>query len=65
MHIGYNTNTPPPSEGVGGGSFSRIEGGRKTCPIFKRGGGGHDKFYPVLRGGGGAQKVSDPRFSNL
>ena len=27
-------------------------------------GGGHEKFYPVLRGGG-AQNVSDPRFSHF
>ena len=32
-------------------------GGRKTFPPFKRGwgggvGGGDEKFYPVLRGGG-------------
>ena len=34
-------------------------GGHKKFPLFKRGGGGGgEKFYPVLRRG--AQKVSDP-----
>ena len=33
-------------------------------PPFKR--GGHEKFYPVLGGGGaGVQKVSDLRFSHF
>ena len=25
--------------------------GHKKSPLFKRGGGGHEKFYPVLKGG--------------
>ena len=32
-------------------------------PLFKRG-GGREKFYPVLKGGG-ALKVSDPLFSHF
>ena len=38
--------------------FSHIVGGRgrKTFPLFKRG-GGRERFYPVL--GGGAQQVLD------
>ena len=39
-----------------------MKGGRKR---FKKKGGGCKKFYPVLRGGGRAQKVSDPRFSHF
>ena len=33
-------------------------------PLFKRG-GGRKKFNPVLREGGGVQKVSDPQFSHI
>ena len=36
----------------------------KSFRPLKKGGGGHEKFYPVLRGGG-AQKKSDQRFSNF
>ena len=43
-------------------SFSHIEGGApKVSTLLK---GGRNKFYPVLRGGG-AQKVSDSRFSRF
>ena len=40
-------------------------GGRKKFPPFKRGGAQH--FLPCLEGagGGGAQQVSDPRFSHF
>ena len=43
---------------VGGGG-----GGREKFPLFKRGVGAQ-KVLPCL-GGGGAQKVSDPRFSHF
>ena len=41
-----------------------LEGGHKRFPPCKKkgGGGGHNKFDPVLRG---SQKVLDPRFSHF
>ena len=53
----------------GGGrkGFSHVEGGHKK--ILKRGfhssKGGREKCYPVLKGGGGPQKLSNPRFSHF
>ena len=45
-------------------SFSHIEGGPENFPLFKR--GGARKVLPCLEGGGGgAQKVLDPRFSHF
>ena len=35
-------------------SFSHIVGGRQKFPLFIR--GGHERFYPVLRGGEGRRK---------
>ena len=51
--------------GGGGGYKTGGDGACEILPLRKRGGGGHEKVYPVLRGrggGGGVQKCLDPRF---
>ena len=45
-----------PSKLEGGGTYREGAGGKKF-PLFKMGGGGHNKLYPVIEGGG-AHKVS-------
>ena len=39
-----------------------LKGGRKKFPLFKRGGGGREKFYSVLSGG---RKIFCPRFPHV
>ena len=46
------------------GSFYVVaRGGAKSFHSLKE--GAHEKFYPALRAGGGAQNVSDLRFSHF
>ena len=42
--------------------LAMLKGGTNIFHFLK---GGHEKFYPVLTGGGGAQKVWDPQFSHF